>query len=357
MRVVLFTHANRIKCVLKKFFRYVSGENLLLKDFANCTVLRIEFFSQQPSNANIHVIWEGGLQREQIVGGSNYATGGGNFLYVGTPLPEGTVIYMVRHGEGQHNVAKTMGTKWRNFSLTDAHLTETGITQAKLAGDALMLDAEENQIIAFVSDLRRTHETAMSALPHLDHYYVLPCLFELNGGCDGDMVNWMPTQENTTTRSSENPKIVWNYNLNEKRADDKCDTANIFELALKTASMLPTITRVGGKMSRRYMNRTNRRRNRRLKRQRGGLSFKEFIPSFLKPNVDTANVKPSMWQSFMGRFSRKPAPVSTATVSTNADKSAPLPITNDKSALPVNAKYVANSTQARGGRRRRTRRK
>ena len=113
------------------------------------------------------------------------------------------VFYLIRHGQGEHNVLK--GFSKMNAPI-DANLTDEGVAQAVRSGEnfvkkrrgpnsALLLD------YLFGSDLRRTRDTIaaflqpfpvnIGTLNHSDSIYVLPCAHELsynvkNGSCDGN---------------------------------------------------------------------------------------------------------------------------------------------------------------------------
>ena len=259
MRIVFFTHGNRMKCILRTYFVFETGEtwitktseNLLEKDFNNCAVLKLIF---QGNACMIEVIWEGGLTRQQV-GGKDYADAStGTYEYKGKAMPEGQVFYMIRHGEGFHNKAKAEGTKWRNFDLTDARLTDHGKAQAELAGQKLAEDLAEDgyegRLVAFVSDLRRTHETAAVVLPQQKIYYVLPCLFELAGGCDDAWINHLPSQENKSLRF---PSYRASYATNPNSRNANCTTTNVFEAALDAVGTLS-----GGTKRRRRRKRTSK---------------------------------------------------------------------------------------------------
>jgi len=318
MKIVLFTHANRIRCILKTYFTCNIGDYLLNKKFANCAVLKFTFkqpttvrdkpgyaapknadeaiqenkhVQEKLSNVIIEVISAGGDGKKE-----GYAKVSKGYYTYKDPnssdkesIPVDTVVYMVRHGEGMHNVAKAQGTKLLDFSLTDAKLSDEGINQALTAGNVLREDRDikNGNVFCFVSDLQRTHTTAITALPAVEKFYVLPCLFELNGGCDNDWKNMIPTQENTSTRQPT-AKIDWSFNPNPRRKDDSCSTANVFLLALKTAAQIQEQTGGNKISSKKMKHRTCKRRKRCVRTKRGGMfkfgKYNPFTWSWKKKN-------------------------------------------------------------------------
>jgi hypothetical protein len=79
------------------------------------------------------------------------------FVGVSLPIPTDTVVFMGRHGHGEHNdPAATL------IKAHDAVLTPTGETQARDAAKAILADEHYRQIThfqAYCSDLHRTMDT------------------------------------------------------------------------------------------------------------------------------------------------------------------------------------------------------
>ena len=180
-------------------------------------------------------------------------------------LLEGKTFFIIRHAQGIHNVNKT--DKWLNSSrYLDAPLTEDGKNQAYTAGVKLKnwLDTRKMQLLPseiamfFVSDLERTHQTCREILqvlypesPEKRMMYVLPCLHELNSGCDKDMKNMVKMSENqircnplTDNGCDATEDVVWDFNKYEINQPDHrtdrleyrdkefCTTLNVFEQAV-----------------------------------------------------------------------------------------------------------------------------
>jgi hypothetical protein len=113
-------------------------------------------------------------------------------------------FYMIRHGEGIHNLDEGIGKITKLGSqYVDAGLTPSGITQASNAASSL------NEIkfdYVFVSDLARTRQTIQQILKSnkyngdIKKVYVLPCSHELDfvkgGNCDGAQKLTMFENEN-----------------------------------------------------------------------------------------------------------------------------------------------------------------
>jgi bisphosphoglycerate-dependent phosphoglycerate mutase len=114
------------------------------------------------------------------------------------------VIYLVRHGQAEHNVKKGLG-KWMQSIMgkKDTSLTDNGQTQATIAGKHFFAKVYTNKpiqnLFVGVSDLKRTSETAAYFLydkiktqnplvfPYL---HVIPCSHEIKkkeSSCDGDI--------------------------------------------------------------------------------------------------------------------------------------------------------------------------
>jgi broad specificity phosphatase PhoE len=95
-------------------------------------------------------------------------------------------ICFIRHGEGTHNVYGRLPGNYLRESLEDANLTEKGIQQAKELNKQL-IDSQicHNATLVIVSPMRRTLDTAMTALSHLIEQNItciaLECIREVTG--------------------------------------------------------------------------------------------------------------------------------------------------------------------------------
>jgi broad specificity phosphatase PhoE len=88
-------------------------------------------------------------------------------------------IYLIRHAQSEHH------TKHFTGGWTDMGLTETGVTQAELAGERLSkIINDHSSICILTSDLIRARDTAIILAKHLEaDVFLEPGLRELNNGC------------------------------------------------------------------------------------------------------------------------------------------------------------------------------
>jgi len=152
---------------------------------------------------------------QEIAGYMNYpskrTTSAETLIHIRNALklhtPEEHVFYLIRHGQAEHNqTTKVIGVKVSNtFGVKldteitkedqPADLPESGKWQARRAGLYLRnheLKTPATKDIFFVSDLKRTHETAEEIKEIIQNYemcIVLPCASELSqkgvqGNCD-----------------------------------------------------------------------------------------------------------------------------------------------------------------------------
>jgi bisphosphoglycerate-dependent phosphoglycerate mutase len=104
------------------------------------------------------------------------------------------VFYLIRHGQGEHNVLKGMSKKWGALAVSstykDPSLTNTGVQQATEIGQKLqqILDEQHQKVdYLFASDLQRTRQTLHYITQVLDaddellikDIIILPCSHEL----------------------------------------------------------------------------------------------------------------------------------------------------------------------------------
>ena len=123
------------------------------------------------------------------------------------------VFYLIRHGQGEHNVLKGMSKKWGALAVSskykDPSLTNTGVQQAIEIGQKLqvILDRQNQRVdYLFASDLKRTRQTLYYILQPMDsdaalrnkQINILPCSEELNytanKNCDSSQ--WATPNEN-----------------------------------------------------------------------------------------------------------------------------------------------------------------
>jgi hypothetical protein len=100
------------------------------------------------------------------------------------------IFYLIRHGQGEHNVLKGMSKKWGALAISskykDPSLTNTGVQQAIEIGQKLqvILDQQNQKVdYLFASDLKRTRQTLYYILQPMDsdpalrnkQINILPC--------------------------------------------------------------------------------------------------------------------------------------------------------------------------------------
>jgi len=233
---IIATHQARIRCLISQFL------SKKVERFQNGSVVKITINSQKIS---LKLIYSGELdefkpERKYYVTNDDF----NNEQYIKDneskfqalqfpielnelennyiPIEESTtfVFYLIRHGQGTHNVLKGMTKKISSISgEKDTHLTEKGITQAGNTGDFLGSTADNglsnifNSMYLFISDLQRTKETLASVLAnsqamsgktiHPNKMIMLPCSHELNydkyGQCDGSRGQMFAANENKSS--------------------------------------------------------------------------------------------------------------------------------------------------------------
>lgn len=144
-------------------------------------------------------------------------------------IPSDFNIYIVRHGQGNHNAKKTkLGKMMSQTKIKDASLTDAGIEQAEDAGKEI-----KNIMFSyfFVSDLKRTRQTMAKLLLKNDHninktnqtVYVLPCAHELKYNSEGcDKSNSLV--KNITDRLSVENLSSCTNEMATRRSNNECNT-------------------------------------------------------------------------------------------------------------------------------------
>lgn len=221
------------------------------------------------------------------------------------------VFYLIRHGQGEHNVLK--GFSKMNAPV-DANLTQEGIAQAVRSGENFMKNiASSNSSplfdYLFGSDLRRTRDTVAAFLQPFpknigsvqptDPIYVLPCAHELsysvkNGSCDGNQgitpnenkssctsklcTTTTPLFKNKTDKSEllNTRQLSWEYYENFYKGNrnkpgsgsQRCRNTNMIKEAIVTIESLERTPdssvrealKLGGKKRKTRRKRTNRKK-------------------------------------------------------------------------------------------------
>lgn len=253
--IILVTHNARLRC----FVTDISGQNNPNKDqrfkeirFKNCCILKLTL-RKEDTNAALEMIYSGSIEE----GSAKMGEGQAYYVKNHTVSKQNAVpnqevvfkpisfdikllnmkandikrdynIYLIRHGEAEHNVDPSR----RNFKR-DTLLTPNGINQTREAADALIKYFREsnNEIrirFYFCSELKRTRETMGYILEkaYLNKYknendkvdeqtlkmIVLPCAHEIKfdkaGKCD---------QKRQGIRAPENMQICRNGKIVSKQ--------------------------------------------------------------------------------------------------------------------------------------------
>lgn len=225
---IIATHQARIRCLLRQLFQLERK----IHRFMNGAILRIEMNPNEKRGITCSLVHQGELGESKpdktyyvtdIVGNE------ANFI----PLKFGTILieneytqslvsnldkpyifYLIRHGQGTHNVLKGFKKKFASVSGdNDAKLTELGIEQAMNTGRAMMSNSEfRSANYLFSSDLTRTIQTLFyvaigsQLLIQNKQIIVLPCAHELNYignasglSCDGSSKQMIQGNENKSS--------------------------------------------------------------------------------------------------------------------------------------------------------------
>jgi len=229
-------------------------------------------------------------------------------------------FYLIRHGQGTHNVIKGIKKKiGAVFGTKDTELTPEGIAQANRAGTFLgdtsmpHIPGDSSQVeFIFVSDLKRTKQTVSALLQsakikaeksrwirdldiHVynsgpNNTYVLPCSHELNyskdGQCDGSYGQAMNANENKTScddiSKCNTDNINWDYYSNfydgtrskPGSAKHQCRNTSIISEAIKIIQEVKNNhNTIGGK--RKTKKRKTKKTKRKTKRKTNKRKYKK----------------------------------------------------------------------------------
>jgi broad specificity phosphatase PhoE len=192
-RIFMVSHQGRIQCLLASI-GILNNEKKIYK-FKNCAILSLIFTKNDDETISLscEMVHEGTLDKNEnkdkvYYGRQSHKYVQKGYLYGKRPeieirdqpfpqfstnitseqlktnfnlLPEdinvATSIYLMRHGQGFHNINRS---KFKSY--TDASLTAEGMNQAAIAGKAFFdKDAVSKDFsLIFVSDLKRTSQTA-----------------------------------------------------------------------------------------------------------------------------------------------------------------------------------------------------
>lgn len=220
--VLLCSHQGRLACLI-----HALTGNKLEKQFKNCCIIELKKIEGNISIKIVHageIVWKCSDKNSSTCAIKEAAEEGkyypNNILFqlnrkaidiINFLFPTNIVIYMVRHGDGEHLALKRQGDiakigqnikdRFKSSNeqiLRDARLTEAGKTQAHNAGKALQTLLQNKSIdFIFFSDLERTRQTIEGILSEIDtekipeSAIVLPCSHEVGykedgSKCDGE---------------------------------------------------------------------------------------------------------------------------------------------------------------------------
>jgi hypothetical protein len=254
--IIAVTHNNRLQCFFTKLFKKLKQDTRYTNlKFKNCAIIRC--YSEKINNGistKFQMIYEGELGNKKSeknywsINGINNFNNESSFkdgikingptyeLYKLYKIPLDTEIYLVRHGEGYHNIKmkqkiigiirdlskkKYVENRANENEIKDAILNDSGWKQAKKAGDKLIetinnIKNDNTQFYYVASELRRTMETSLILqimiqrklnkidIPIPIKIHIIPCIHELlldkkEGLCDGknmltDFINRIPPE-------------------------------------------------------------------------------------------------------------------------------------------------------------------
>ena len=267
--ILIVSHANRMKCVLSEIYKQD-----FYKKLKNTAVILMEIRQSEKdvtkSTITTRLFYEGEISDEKAKNNKRhipyYTTNildsysfGIKEVSLDNTLYSGSYnIYLVRHGEGSHNLATTFDKITSSSTYLDPKLTEVGKNQAKNSGEKLRNIKFDT---VFISDLYRTKETfKLLNLKHQLTPVVLPCAHEVNSYtgtdsyCDNSYKNQIVSYENESackkcTPQDNSPKckscfddVDWSYYSSYNTSD--CTVNNMIMQAIKYT--LNKYTTIGG---------------------------------------------------------------------------------------------------------------
>ncbi len=221
--ILIVSHGNRMRCLLSELFN-----KAIKHKFMNTAILLFKIRTESSINLEVSLHYDGEVSdKSNETDNKIYYT---NSEEYGIKFPKMSIeldkkykgnynIYVVRHGEGIHNLATKLNKAFNQTKYLDPKLTEEGKKQAKNAGNRIKDIVFDN---VFVSDLYRTKHTFESLDLGLDNKpIILPCANELNkytykyAWCDNHPINLLSSAEN---RSKCNNIVIKSC----KDSDDSC---------------------------------------------------------------------------------------------------------------------------------------
>jgi hypothetical protein len=195
------TNAGKINAI------FAENGGAALGRFMNCAVVKLEVGY---NNITISLVYqgeldptEGGVSRVYYIDQYHTTEGTTNrivFPTITIPTPEGILplggktIYIMRHGQAEHNPRKYSKSIQSLVGFRNTSLTEIGVKQAENAADKIGNEINNISLITFLfaSDLKRTRETVAVVYSKLFErgaitksedttktIYILPCSHEV----------------------------------------------------------------------------------------------------------------------------------------------------------------------------------
>jgi broad specificity phosphatase PhoE len=209
--ILVGTHGFRIKCLFATLIHLTKLQNFKLQSFKNCAVIRC--YSDN-THIRFEIIYNGNRSdaKEKEDGFLYYQDNNKDIIkqisllksqFPKFDIPINTEIFLIRHGEGIHNVLKVATHKSHPNKLLDAKLNHEGHEQAEIAGNIFknyLKQRLSNDLIRYninllfcASDLDRTRETIIYFMKSLQDYnqskkynikynnviHILPCIHEV----------------------------------------------------------------------------------------------------------------------------------------------------------------------------------
>jgi hypothetical protein len=204
------------------------------KKFFNCAILLLSFYHEMVS---LQMVYDGNPPNDNYAKNLNIHSQDPKQIervcsrlgFFVQDLTEPFHFYLIRHGEGTHNVANRI----MKHAVYDPQLTEEGVEQAERANERLhnVLHGIIPQV-AFSSDLQRAIQTSR-IVAGIPMSVILPCAHELNyKGSDGNCKDGFGGNENQawTRREGCDYSMYEAFNQGYMRgrfSGGKCETSMI----------------------------------------------------------------------------------------------------------------------------------
>jgi hypothetical protein len=188
--IVITSHSKRMRLFVGDYFYNFNKD----KKFMNCAVILINTDILNPKETKIKMLYRGEIDNNENKDLNLYYDidefNNLNLKSTRLIVPPGLNIYMIRHGQGFHNLNNTIAKRLKAMNnkeiLKDPQLTLKGHNQAKNTGKFLLQNYPDikNNTLYFCSVLLRTRETISNILGELNlsnqEVIVLPCSHEIS---------------------------------------------------------------------------------------------------------------------------------------------------------------------------------